>query len=597
MRPPDFFPELSVFLRDLLWKRGFQTKEAVRDFLNPNLSQVPSPVGRLLDLEPAIKILLKARDQKESVTIFGDYDVDGSTSAALLTSALGCLGWTVQTYIPHRVEEGYGLTTKAVDRLLQKFPETRVVVTCDCGVSSFAGVQALKDRGIKVIVTDHHEVPVERVAADAIINPKQKNCAYPEKNLAGVGVAFLLLMGIRRALERPDFSLRPYLDLVAVGTICDCAPLLGANRALVRAGLDLLQTPERPGLAAILRFARFDQRELRAKDVGFLIGPRLNASGRVGPPDLGFKTLMAPDRQRADELAKELESFNTKRRSMQEAQTEVALQMAEQSSKEFKHGLMIASPEFHLGIVGLMASRVSERWRLPTAVLTRVDDEHFLADYPGATGIWKGSLRAPAGFHLAQVLQRIQDECPGILLSFGGHAQAAGVTLKEESVQDFKQEFNKAIIELGQMAGETSYDVILEDPQEVAEALPLLEPLGQGNPPPFVLIRDFKLKRVQIMKEEHLKLWGEVKGRDFSVLHFRSPWVSLGREWEKGFGERSLSSGIFLSLIGEPQENEWNGRCTLEFQLRELLNWKTNGETYGIKSVSGADEIGKSSRL
>ena len=269
--PKDFQPDLSLNLRQFLWARGFRQSDEVQKFLFPKLNDIVHPESLLLDLDEAIKILLKAKEQNQKVLIFGDYDVDGTTSTALLFQTLRDWGWRVDWFIPHRIEEGYGISIEAVNKLKSVQPDFDVLISCDCGISSFEGIQALRDWNKKVIVTDHHECPPERVAAHAVLNPKQSACLYPEKNLAGVGVAFLLILGLRRAIGAKDYSLHSQLELVAIGSVCDLAELKGANRILVKAGLNRLRQTENHGLRALFQMAGVQTSSLKSRDLGFLI--------------------------------------------------------------------------------------------------------------------------------------------------------------------------------------------------------------------------------------------------------------------------------------------------------------------------------------
>jgi single-stranded-DNA-specific exonuclease len=586
--------ELSPLLLRILKARGFESEESIQEFLNPSLSKVPPPLGLLKDLPEALQILTEAHRNKKEVTIFGDYDVDGTTSAVLLVRALRDWGFRVQMYIPHRIEEGYGLTKRGVESCLARYPETSVVITCDCGISSFEGVEILKARGLRVIVTDHHEPAPQRVAADAVLNPKQKDCLYPAKDLAGVGVAFLLVLALRKALGKTDYPLKPLLDLVALGTICDLAELKGVNRILTRHGLQVLESQARPGVQALCEVASFSSSRMRARDVGFLLGPRINASGRVGLPDKGAHCLLSPDLLSARQLARELDMSNRIRRQMQEEQTQEALLMAEEILKRnpTQASLVISGKNFHLGVVGLMASRLVERYQRPVAVLTYVQDEHFLADYPGRSGLWKGSLRAPLGFHLAESLQRISQVEPELLISFGGHALAAGLTMEDSGLPTFEQlfEFEAQKLPGGPLA--LDFEAELDHESDLEGLIEALEPMGQGNPSPLLYLKEADLRRIQIMKQEHLKIFVDLKGRYFSILQFRSPWVSLGREWGEGIarGRDRMS----MEALVELSENEWNGRRSVELVLRELIQVKRNGVLHEFRRK---DEVGESASL
>jgi single-stranded-DNA-specific exonuclease len=581
-RPMSFAAQYPLLLRKILWNRGFREDEDVEKFLNPSLSSIPSPFESLRDLDEALSLLLKARNSKDLVVIFGDYDVDGATSTVLLLSALSDWGFLVDYFIPHRVKDGYGVTLKAAQKLFAEHPSVKLVVTCDCGVASFDGIEFLRSKGVAVIVTDHHEVPPTRVSANAVINPKQKNCHYPDKKLAGVGVAFLLIVALRRALGFRDFSLSPFLDLVAIGTVCDVAELTGANRIFVRLGLKKLSETKRAGLRVMLRNLDLEERRIRARDLGFLIGPRLNASGRVGDPLLGAKALMAKTETDAIELVSLLEIQNKKRREMQEAQLLEAEEIAKQRLEFAPNlkALVIESESFHLGVVGLLAARISEAFQLPTCVLTELRDEHALADFNpvalAAEKIWKGSLRTPSGFHLANALQSMREESPELLISGGGHAMAAGVAISSLNLRTFSRDFERIIGEQKRIHVPISVDADLETSDRLPDILSLLEPFGNGNPPPLFRIRDFSLKRFQIMKEMHLKLWGSFEGSPWTVLHFRSPWVRLFEKWGR-------QPGLQLDFLAELAENEWNGSKSIELVLKDLLDLRLGGKRIELR--------------
>ncbi len=564
-------PDRPRLLRKILWNRGFRDTAEAEKFLQPRLQDIPLPHETLLDLREALQVLLAARESQDQIVVFGDYDVDGSTSTALLVRVLGELGFKVSYYIPHRVQEGYGLTAKSVAGLLKRYPQAKVVVTCDNGIGSFEGVTLLKQSGLKVIVTDHHEVPSDRVPADAVINPKQLQCRYPDKKLAGVGVAFLLLMGLRKALSASDYPLSRYLDLVAVGTVCDVAELTGVNRIITKFGLTRLKDSSSPGLRYLAsRSPAFPK--MKARDLGFFVGPRLNASGRVGEPDWGAKTLLAQSETEALPLVEALEKENHKRRVMQEVQVKDAEAKAASALEvsPSRQSLVMSDSDYHLGIVGLVASKISEKFQRPSCVLTRIVDEHELAMNPLAQGLWKGSLRAPVGYHLARALDWIRERSPGLLVSGGGHAQAAGVAIEEKNLQLFDQLFETAISQ--QIVSEVgmSADADLTDADRLDEVIHLMEPFGAGNPAPLLQVRGMKVERSSVMKEIHLKFWGQSLGRKWAVLQFQSPWVNMMADW--------VREGLEIDMLVELQENEWNGRRDIELLLKELVAVKVNGE-------------------
>lgn len=558
---------LPDLLRKILVARGISQDSDIQRFLFPNVSDLPLPHDCMQDIREAISRLLKAREEKEKVLVFGDYDVDGTTSAALLTRVLRLWGFQVETFIPHRIDHGYGVTKKAACVLRQKWPDVKLVVTCDCGIASEDGIAFLKSEGVSVIVTDHHEVPAKRVPADAVLNPKQKNCPYPEKRLAGVGVAFLLLLALRKALNARDFILTPYLDLVAVGTIADMSELLGANRILVRAGLERLRQPQNLGLRVLIESLGLSDRAIKSKDVGFLIGPRLNASGRVGDPECGLRLLMSDDLQESRRIVEELEKKNNLRRSLQEESVERASQLAEIQLRENPHrgGFVLFDPTFHLGIVGLVASKICERTKRPVCVLTELNDEHELAHFSTTERLVKGSLRAPLGYHLAQMIDAIRLRHPDLIKSGGGHAQAAGVSLSLHDWPLFQREFEEEAARRESLSPCVEADGVFAGDAGVLQYWPLLEPFGQGNPAPVLRVDQYEVERVRIMKDVHLRLQGRVGRMTMPVLHFKSPWVKIFR---------SMGTEARISFVGELTENIWNGEKSWEFLLKELIHFQ-----------------------
>jgi len=590
--PTDFAYDYPSLLRQILWTRGFRSNDEVKSFLNPSLSDVVSPHGKLLDLEDALGLLLKAKDQKSKIVVFGDYDVDGASSTSMLVTAFREMGFNVSYFVPHRVREGYGITTKAVQRLLREEPEVKLIVSCDCGISSFDGIEILKNKGVQVIVTDHHEVPENRVQADAIINPKQKKCQYPDKKLAGVGVAFLLLIALRRAMEARDFKLKNYLDFVALGTVCDLAELVGTNRAFVKAGLEVMNSNPRPGIQAIRLSSGFNSHRISSQDLGFIFGPRINACGRMGDPRTGIQLLLSEDLVSAKDSAHTLEELNQKRRQGQNQQAETAIQMANEmlNNNPNLKSLVLADENFHLGLVGLIASRLTENFKRPSCVLTKIVDEHALANYTDlSASLWKGSLRAPLGTHLAKTLQQISQEDSNFFVSAGGHAVAAGIALREENLKNFPEQFEKHLIQEAEIDSSPQADAVWENSFELDRILSLLEPLGQSNPAPRFYVRDFRFQSVRIMKEKHLKLKGAIQGRNWSVLQFKSPWVSLFKRLET---QSNSQRPLRLDFVGELFENEWNGKRSLELKLCELIEYRLGEKRH--EPIRSSNEVSQS---
>ncbi|HEX8909937.1 MAG TPA: single-stranded-DNA-specific exonuclease RecJ, partial [Anaeromyxobacteraceae bacterium] len=411
--------------------RGLADPADANRFLDPKLSDLPDPF-LMSGMERAVERLARALEAGERIALYGDYDVDGVTSTALLAGFLRAAGGDVLTYVPHRLVEGYGLNTDAVRRLAEG--GARLLVSLDCGITSVAEVRAAAELGVDAVVVDHHTVPVELPAAVAILNPHQPRCGYPYKPLAAVGVTFCLAMALRKRLReagrfgatRPEPNLRQALDLVALGTVADVVPLTGVNRILVRWGLEELARTGRPGLRALKRVAGIaDGAPVGAGQVGFRLGPRLNAAGRLDDAGRGVRLLLSRDEGEATALADELDRENRARQEIEHQILEQAVVQAEERVAAGARGLVLWRESWHPGVVGIVASRVVERFHRP-AVLVGV-----------ANGAGKGSGRSIEAFHLHDALTA----CAGHLQRFGGHKHAAGVTVDPAALPAFRGAF------------------------------------------------------------------------------------------------------------------------------------------------------------
>jgi single-stranded-DNA-specific exonuclease len=454
-------------------------------------------------MEGAVARIVRAVEAGERIACYGDYDVDGVTSTTLLAGFLRAAGADVETYVPHRLVEGYGLNAAAVGRLASR--GVRLLVTLDCGITSVAEVAEAARLGVDVIVVDHHTVPVELPAARAILNPHQPGCGYPSRHLAAVGVAFNLALALRRRLRergrfgaaRPEPNLREALDLVALGTIADVVPLVEVNRVLVRFGLAEIGKARRPGVRALLRVAGVPSGDVAASHVGFRLAPRLNAAGRLDDAGRGVRLLSTQDPAAADALAEELDRENRARQEIERQILEEALADAAERVAAGARGLVLSRPGWHPGVVGIVASRVVERFHRP-AVLVGVSD-----------GVGKGSGRSISAFHLHDALAA----CAGSLLRFGGHRHAAGVTLAPEAIPAFREAFER------HAAGALTDDDLVPhtriegwiDPGELDERaaadLEKLAPFGAGNPEPVFGVRGRPSRARQVgAGGAHLKL-------------------------------------------------------------------------------------------
>lgn len=468
------------------------------------------PWQQLNGIETAAQILHQALASQQRILIVGDFDADGATSTALSMLALKAMGAeNIAFLVPNRFEDGYGLSPEVVEQAKARGAE--LILTVDNGISSHAGVELANQYGIQVVVTDHH-LPGETLpAAAAIVNPNLNDCAFPSRALAGVGVAFYLMMALRVRLreqgwfeDRPQPNLAAWLDLVALGTVADVVPLDANNRILVWQGLQRIRAGKcRPGICALLEVANRSSSKLVASDLGFALGPRLNAAGRLDDMSVGVSLLLTDDIQQARMLASELDALNQTRKEIEQGMQAEALSLCDslvQQHQELPHGLAFYHPQWHQGVVGIVASRLKERFHRPV-----------FAFAPAGDGTLKGSGRSVAGLHLRDVLERLDTLNPGLILKFGGHAMAAGLSLDEHQFDAFRQAFADIAAEwldASQLQG-----VIWSDGELSGNdmTLPVAEMLREGGPwgqmfPEPVFDGKFRILQQRLVGERHLKL-------------------------------------------------------------------------------------------
>lgn len=489
----------------VLINRGQQTPEAARAFLSDALTELPDPFS-MRGLPEAIARLQQAIASQERVTLWGDYDVDGVCSTALLATFLGEVGLEVGTYIPHRLGEGYGLNRPAIERLAAE--GTRLLVTLDCGITSHAEIARANELGLAVIVVDHHAVPEVMPPAVAVLNPLQPGCDYGTKWLCAAGVCFNLVMGLRKRLReaghfgtRPEPNLKRHLDLVALATVADVVPLTQANRVLVRHGLAMLTEGRRPGVRALKDVAALSTETVTAGHVGFRLGPRINAAGRLDDASVGLKLLLATDYETALPLARALDAANAERQLIERNMLQAAMEQAEEAVARGAKGLVLASEGWHPGVVGIVASRVVERFHRPTVLVGIYE------------GVGRGSARSIEGFHLHHAI----GQCASHLLKFGGHKAAAGLSVSPTQLEAFRAAFEAvcgAQLDDAQLVPRCRVDAVVR-PQELTEeavaSLKVLAPFGMGNPEPVLAVRGQRVQpRVLEAKapgeKGHLKL-------------------------------------------------------------------------------------------
>ncbi len=467
---------------------------------------------QLLNIDVACKRLAHALDEKQHILIVGDFDVDGATSSALAVSALKAMGAQQVSYlVPNRFTYGYGLTPEIVE--VAKAHQPNLIITVDNGISSHAGVQRAKELGIDVIITDHH-LPGETLPdAYTIVNPNQRGDNFPSKHLAGVGVIFYVMVALRSYLnetgwfERHDVAspnMATYLDLVALGTIADVVPFDKNNRILVRQGLNRIRASKMcHGIAALLQVSGRKCENLKAADLGFAVGPRLNAAGRLDDMSLGIACLLAADIETALGIAQQLDDLNKERRVIEAQMQQDAFQAIDDlglNAQQLPFGLCVYEEHWHQGVVGLVASRVKEKWHRPVIAFAKVDD-----------GTLKGSARSVPGLHIRDVLESIAVNHPDLISKFGGHAMAAGLSLPAQGYEEFSRLFSEEVakrMQASQLQGQYETDGELSNTDlnlSVAEMLSEAGPWGQGFPEPL-FDGHFKVVSQRIVGGKHLKL-------------------------------------------------------------------------------------------
>lgn len=505
---PDDLPPL---LRRLYLHRGVKTAAELERGAKYLL-----PWQSLGGIEAAVALLHRMLTGGQRIMVVGDFDADGATSTALTVLALRSMGGNVDYLVPNRFDDGYGLSPEVVEQARARGAE--MILTVDNGISSHAGVETASAHGIPVLITDHH-LPGETLpAADAIVNPNLSDSAFPSRVLAGVGVAFYLMLALRAHLreqgwftpQRSEPNLAAWLDLVALGTVADVVPLDANNRILVWQGLSRIRAGKcRAGIRALLEIANRDARQLAASDLGFAVGPRLNAAGRLDDMSVGVALLLTEDIAQARMLASELDALNQTRKEIEQGMKSEALALCdalERQHSDLPLGLAFYHPEWHQGVVGILASRLKERFHRPV-----------IAFAPAGDGTLKGSGRSIAGLHLRDALERLDTLYPGLIIKFGGHAMAAGLSLETDKYDAFRERFAALIDEW--LDGEALQGVVWSDGElhaqefslHTAEMLREAGPWGQAFPEP-VFDGKFKLLQQRLVGERHLKVMVEPLG-------------------------------------------------------------------------------------
>lgn len=545
------FRELPNLLGQVLYNRGIEDYESAMDFLEGR--DITHDPWLMKDMDVAVSRIRKAIKEKEQIVVYGDFDADGVTSTALLIQTLQALGARAVPYIPHRVDEGYGLNTPA---LLQLADEgVALVITVDCGVRSIEEVREGMNAGLDIIITDHHSVGDEVPPALAVINPKQKDCNYPEDMLAGVGIAYKLaeaLLMAHKANEQsaPSITVEDLLDLVALGTVADLAPLdRMENRTLVKRGLQVLNRAKRPGIYALLNVAGVDPGKVSATSIGFGLGPRINAAGRLGTSMTAYELLHTTDFEESMRLAEALQTLNVARQELTQEMQAEAVGIAQIDSAGDVPLIFASAPHFQSGIVGLVAGRLVEEFYRPAVVVEEGEEES------------RGSCRSIEEFNITEAL----DACSDLLLRHGGHAQAAGFTIMTENIPAFKARLLKLATEqinLSSLEPTLTIDAEMSLAQatlELARELERLEPTGHNNGPPVFMTQGLKVVEARPVGKE---------GKHLKLRLGDGPVQMDGIAFRQGSWSRNMPP--YIDVAFHLEVNEWNGFVKPQINVQDI---------------------------
>ena len=543
---------IPSLLACVLSARGVTEPEQAWKLLTPGEEPLLDPM-LLKDMDRAVLRVTRALKRGETIAVYGDYDVDGITATCLLTDCLTRLGGRVRSYIPDRLEEGYGLNEEAVLHLARQ--GVTLIITVDCGITAAREVEFARELGIDVVITDHHECKQAIPEAAAVVDPHRPDCPYPFKGLAGVGVALKLAMAAAGP-DRAGLVFREYADLAAVGTVADVMPMTGENRTIVQTGLAALAHPRRVGLAQLMEEAGLGDKPVTSVSIGYTLAPRINAAGRMGQADLAAELLLTRDPGRAAALAQELCALNRERQTIE---CEIFQECVQRLERRPQSGvILLADEHWHQGVVGIVASRLTEKYSCPVFMVC-LDQ-----------GMGKGSCRSWGGVNLFHLLTQCQD----LLEGFGGHAMAAGFTVREENIPALECRLRQLVLE--EQAGEELPSLLDIDaavlPQELTveavEALDALEPCGAGNPRPvLVLTGAHVISAAQVGRGRHLKLRLEGRGVPLDAIFFSVDGSELG-----------LTPGCRVDVAFYPQINDFRGVRSVQLQVVDLRHAMTRAQ-------------------
>jgi single-stranded-DNA-specific exonuclease len=533
----------------ILFNRQIDTPDLIEQFLNPRLTDLGDPFV-MRDMDKAVDRLLSALRENEKIIVYGDYDVDGITATSLLYLVLNKLGAQVTYYLPNRLVEGYGLSTDGIDFAADK--GATLIVSVDTGVTAVEEVEYARSRGIDCILTDHHEPGETLPKPIALVNPKQKECIYPCGELSGVGVAFKLAQALYQRLQQDEGELEEHLDLVALGTSADIVPLVGENRILTKHGIKQISRTTKPGLKSLAFVSGLMGKDIGTGQVVFILAPRINAVGRLGDAGKAIKLLTTKDERLASEIARELDKENQRRKNIDEKTLNEALEQIRQNVDiQNDKAIILASEGWHQGVIGIVASRLVEKFHLPT-IMIAIDGNEA-----------KGSARSIPGFHLYNALK----ECEDMLLRYGGHKYAAGLTIKPEMIGNFREKMKDVsgrLLTDDDLIAKLYIDSEIELTEINGKLLDTLEtfaPFGPQNMRPIFLTRNCEiLGQPYCVGKNHLKMKVHKGEAIFDVIGF-----GLG-EWVNHLTSR----GSLVDLVYVIEYNHWDGHTRIQLRLKDL---------------------------
>ena len=541
---------VSPIVAGMLWRRELRTMDEARQFFNPSISHLLDPF-LMLNMETAVDEISKCLDANAPILVYGDYDVDGTTAASLLHLFLQSIGAKSEFYIPDRNTEGYGVSHKGIDYAASI--GAKLIITCDCGITAVEQADYAKQQGVNMMITDHH-IPDEKLPdAVAILNPKQANCEYPNKNLCGAGVAFKLTQALAKKRNFAAEQALQFMDLAAIGTAADIVKVTGENRIIVGEGLKLISQGKRPGIKALKKVAGITRDEVTVSDVLFGLGPRINAVGRLGEAMRAVRLMTATTEAEAKELSAVLNSENEARKTIEGKIYDEAVRLsnAKYDPRE-KRSLVLYQEGWHHGVIGIVASKLKERYFVPTVIIA-VND-----------GVGKASARSISGFDLHAAFSK----CADLLLSFGGHTMAAGMSIDPANLEAFEQRFQEVAMDQvteEMMRPRLKIESIIEFSDinsQLMETLRRLAPYGPGNMRPMFASQNLEVigyPRPKIVGKNHLK---------FKVRQGRTVLDAIGfgmaESLELLYSKKALEMAYILA------ENEWQGRKTIQLELKDI---------------------------